>query len=200
MEGPLDPEPASMRISDADRHRVAELLREAAGEGRLDLDELDQRLESTYAARTYADLVPITRDLQAPPASEPSTRGEATPVVPGPAEERHVAILTGFDRKGVWTVPQQLTVVAVLGGVNLDLRAARFAAKEVVIRLNCFLGGANLTVGPDVRVVTELTAILGGCSGPDDADADLHPDSPVVRVQGVAILGGVSVVRKERAR
>ena len=200
MEGPLDPEPASMRISDADRHRVAELLREAAGEGRLDLDELDQRLESTYAARTYADLVPITRDLQVPPASEPSTRGEATPVVPGPAEERHVAILTGFDRKGVWTVPQQLTVVAVLGGVNLDLRSARFAAKEVVIRLNCFLGGANLTVGPDVRVVTELTAILGGCSGPDDADADLHPDSPVVRVQGVAILGGVSVVRKERAR
>jgi len=64
MEGPLDPrDPALLRVSDADRHKVAEILRQAAGEGRLDLDELDERLESAYAAKTYADLVPITADL-----------------------------------------------------------------------------------------------------------------------------------------
>ena len=57
-----------LRISDEDRHQVAEILREAAGEGRIDLDELDERLEATYAARTYADLVPITLDLPAHPA------------------------------------------------------------------------------------------------------------------------------------
>ena len=60
-------DPTQLRISDADRHQVAEILREAAGEGRLDIDELDQRLEATYAARTYADLVPITLDLPAHP-------------------------------------------------------------------------------------------------------------------------------------
>ena len=64
MPGDLDrPDPSQLRISDADRNRVAELLRDAAGEGRLDLDELDERLEATYAAKTYADLVPITVDL-----------------------------------------------------------------------------------------------------------------------------------------
>ncbi len=42
---------------------MAEELRTAAGEGRIDLEELDERLEATYAARTYADLVPITIDL-----------------------------------------------------------------------------------------------------------------------------------------
>ena len=56
-------DPDQLRISDADRHKVAEVLRDAAGEGRLDLDELDERLEATYAAKVYADLVPIVVDL-----------------------------------------------------------------------------------------------------------------------------------------
>ncbi len=73
------PHPRDLRISDADRHRVAEHLREAAGEGRLDLDELEQRLEATYAARTYADLVPITVDLPGHTDPTPGARP------PGPA-------------------------------------------------------------------------------------------------------------------
>src|SRR3954452_1375212 len=105
MEGPLEPDPARMRISDADRHRVAEILREAAGEGRLQLHELDEPLEATYAARTYADLVPITHDLPVQ-GSPPQPARRPSPVVPGPAGERHVAILGGFDRKGAWIVPQ----------------------------------------------------------------------------------------------
>ena len=55
--------PSRLRISDEDRHKVAEVLRQAAGEGRIDLDELDERLEATYAAKTYGELVPITADL-----------------------------------------------------------------------------------------------------------------------------------------
>ena len=72
---PVDPR--DLRISDADRHRVAEVLREAAGEGRLDLDELDERLEATYAAKTYGDLVPITVDLPGTPAAPRRARRPA---------------------------------------------------------------------------------------------------------------------------
>src|ERR687894_2167434 len=93
-------DPAQLRISDADRHQVAEILREAAGEGRLDLDELDERLEATYAARTYADLVPITFDLPAHPHQRPlPVRPAATApaVVPGPKRENHFAILSGLS-------------------------------------------------------------------------------------------------------
>ena len=75
-----------MRISDAERHRVAEVLREAAGEGRLDLDELDERLELTFAAKTYADPLPITADLHAvhpaPPPSSPVPRADLGPDSP----------------------------------------------------------------------------------------------------------------------
>src|SRR4029077_4539083 len=109
------PDPSQLRISDQDRHQVGEVLREAAGEGRIDFEELDQRLDATYAARTYADLVPITLDLPATPTpgvpAHPTAANPA-PVAPGPAEERHLAIMGGFDRKGAWVVPQQMTVVA----------------------------------------------------------------------------------------
>ena len=193
-------DPASLRISDADRHQVAEILREAAGEGRIDFDELDERLEATYAARTYADLVPITMDLPAHPAqATPVKRPTSSPlVVAGPDSENHVAILGGFDRKGVWVVPQQLSVFAMMGGADLDLREATYAAQEVVITINCFMGGAQVTVGPHVNVVMEGTGIMGGYSGPgNQTPAAVDASSPTVRIRGVAIWGGVSVERKE---
>lgn len=52
-----------LRASDADRERVAEVLRDALAEGRLDMTEFEERLEETYKARTYGELAPITRDL-----------------------------------------------------------------------------------------------------------------------------------------
>ena len=194
--GDLEPDPSQLRISDADRHRVAEILREAAGEGRLEIAELDERLEATYAARTYADLVPITHDLPVQ-GSSPQPARRPSPVVPGPQSQRHVAILGGFDRKGAWVVPQQLSVFAMMGGADLDLREARFAAQEVTITVNCFMGGAQITVPPHVNVIMEGTGIMGGYSGPGRrVPAELDDSSPTVRVRGVAIWGGVSVERK----
>jgi hypothetical protein len=191
-------DPAMMRISDADRHQVAEILRQAAGEGRLDIEELDERLEATYAARTYADLVPITIDLPAHP-DQPANIPRSSPsrVVGGPVEERHLAILSGVDRKGEWIVPQRMSVFAMMGGVDLDLREASFAAQEVVITVNAFMGGAQITVGPHTNVVMEGTGIMGGYSGPNNrTPPELDANSPTVRVRGVAIWGGVSVDRK----
>jgi Domain of unknown function (DUF1707) len=60
-----------LRIADADRERVAERLRRAAGEGRLAPEELEERLEAAFAARTEADLAPLVADLPAdPPARQ----------------------------------------------------------------------------------------------------------------------------------
>jgi hypothetical protein len=191
---------SQLRISDADRHAVAEVLREAAGEGRIDLDELDERLEATFAARTYADLVPITLDLPAAPSGQIPARATAatpSPVVSGPAQERHLAILSGVDRKGVWVVPAHLTVVCFMGGAALDMRRAQFAAREVVVTINAIMGGADITVNPYTQVIMEGTGIMGGYAGPSDRHApELGADSPVVRVRGFALMGGVSVSRK----
>lgn len=66
------------RAGDADRDRVAAVLREAHAEGRLDADELAERLDATYAARTFGELAVLTRDL---PDTTPGPRPAVSPPV-----------------------------------------------------------------------------------------------------------------------
>src|SRR5579859_7117317 len=105
---PAVPEPRNMRASDADRERVANVLREAAGDGRLTMDELDERLDAVYAAKTYPELEPITHDLPAsgspaPPGPAPAPSAAGAPARYYGAEATShgaVAIMGGFTRKG----------------------------------------------------------------------------------------------------
>jgi len=69
--------------SDAERERVAERLRTAAGEGRLTPAELEERLERAFRARTDAELVPLVADLPSP--------GRA----PRPRDHSHVRAYVG---------------------------------------------------------------------------------------------------------
>jgi hypothetical protein len=54
---------STLRASDADRERIAERLRHATGEGRLLAEELEERLERTFTARTYGELDAVVADL-----------------------------------------------------------------------------------------------------------------------------------------
>jgi Domain of unknown function (DUF1707)/2TM domain len=56
----------NLLASDAEREHHAELLREHAAQGRITVDELDERLDRVYAARTHGELAPIVGDLPAP--------------------------------------------------------------------------------------------------------------------------------------
>src|SRR5687768_14423487 len=73
-----------MRAADADRQQVAERLRQALDEGRLDLNEYDERLQRAYAARTYGDLEPLLADL---PTTVPGQRSAVA--VPAAAAVRY---------------------------------------------------------------------------------------------------------------
>jgi Domain of unknown function (DUF1707) len=63
-----------LRAADADRERTAETLRAAAAEGRLSSEELEERLEVAFAARTEAELARLVEDLPAAPRPRPSAR------------------------------------------------------------------------------------------------------------------------------
>ena len=190
------------RIGDADRERVAETLREAAAQGHISMIELDERLEQTWAARTATDLVPITADLpqfrqpvdgSTVPAVRPGSR-----IVPGPQRMSAGAIMGGVDRSGEWVVPEQLDVRVVMGGANIDLRQATFAAPEVVINVHALMGGCEIIVDPYTRVILEGTGFMGSFSAPaGNTKAELTDDSPVVRVRGKAMWAGVTVYRKK---
>lgn len=199
--------PAQLRASHADRERVAELLRDAAGDGRLDISELEERLEQAYAAKTYGELEPLFHDLPttapSPPASANLTGSTGSqrwvPASPAaqriggvPASSTAVAIFGGAERKGQWVVPTSFTVTAIFGGIDLDLREARFASREVEIQAVAVFGGIDIVVPPDVEVVVEGTGIMGGFSRPEE-QREVPAGSPVVRVTGLALFGGVDV-------
>jgi len=184
-------DPRLMRASDADRERVAEVLRTAASEGRLHLDELDERLAAVYAARTYAELEPITHDL-------PAARGGAAaarPVAGGgrATSTSGIAIMGGFERKARWTVGRRFFGLAMMGGGEIDLREAEFAEGEVTITAFAVMGGISITVSEDAEVVVNGVGIMGGfdhrTAGPG------RPGGPRVTVNGVAFWGGVEVKR-----
>jgi Domain of unknown function (DUF1707) len=56
------PDP-NVRASDADRERIVEQLRQHTADGRLTMDEFEQRMTAAYAAKTYGELAQLTRDL-----------------------------------------------------------------------------------------------------------------------------------------
>src|SRR5256885_1639183 len=74
-------EDPDLRVSDEDRERVAVTLRKNASDGRLSVDELSERLDRVYAARTAGDLAPITRDLPAERPRRSGSRGIPTTFV-----------------------------------------------------------------------------------------------------------------------
>ena len=193
-------DPSQMRISDADRQRVTDVLRDAAGEGRIDLDELEERLELTWQAKTYGELVPITLDLQVPgpavpPVGPPVRRTPSA--VPAVGHNSSVAIMSECKRHGVWSVPEHHSAFAMMGGVVIDLRQAQLSAHETLLNASAIMGEVKVIVPADMHVVMDGTPIMGEFTqAKDKVPAEVGPGSPVVRIRGMALMGSVTVQRQ----
>lgn len=205
-------DPGKLRASDADREAVAKVLQTAMAEGRLTVAELQERLDTVYASKTLSELEPLTWDLPGHtdlvrrPPSAPVGYPNIAPTAPGmaasgavnriggtPTSSVAIAIMSGSDRKGTWVVPTQFTALAVMGGIDLDLTKARFAAQEVTITAVAVMGGIDIVVPPDITVIVNGIGLMGAFE--DTAQVVGPPGCPVVRVNGLAMMGGVEVKR-----
>lgn len=199
-----------IRASDADRDAVANQLREALAEGRVTPAEHSERLERVYDATTRGDLVPLTEDLPAvpdTPSREVPTAGMSAAPRPVYGRERvggkptggfSVAIMGGSNRTGNWIVPRHYVCVAVMGGVELDLREARFAAGEVTIHANTLMGGIEITAPDDIEVRIHGIGVMGDYGTEGEPPSVLESGTPVVHVVGVALMAAVEVYYKKR--
>jgi hypothetical protein len=175
-----EPELPTLRISDADRERTATDLARARAEGRLTLEELSQRLDLVYAAKTQTELEPLTSDL---------------PALPDPGRRTTswiVSILGGSRRAGRWRAADRIRVIAFLGGVDLDLSQAIVTGPD--IRLTCFalFGGIDVIVPRGVDVELTGFSLIGG-RDLEIGDEPARPGTPVVHVRAFTLLGGISV-------
>jgi hypothetical protein len=187
----------ALRASDADRDRIADILRDALAEGRLDADEHSERLDQVYAAKTIGQLDPLVRDLPVGQSAVPAPAAAARGYDPSQGGENPhlVGILGGAERKGRWRVGNRITAVAIMGGVEIDLTEATFTSPELVIHCTAIMGGINIKLPENVTLRgSAVVGIMGGC----DVKAFEAPDpgAPVVRIDGLAFCGGVEAKAK----
>ena len=195
-----------MRASNADRERVAQILHNAMSEGRITVQELEERLDAVYTAKTLAELEPPVADLpgvSANAAVQPAQSRALDDRIGGPAgSQTSVAIMSGTSRKGNWVVPPQHNSFAFWGGVDIDLRNARFAERQTTITAVAIMGGIDIVVPDDVVVDVSGVGFMGAFESEDrlGRTATPPPGAPVVKINGFAFWGAVTVIRKPRKR
>lgn len=157
-----------LRVSHADRDRVVELLRDAAADGRLDTDELEERVERALHARTFADLEPLTEDLPVAPPVPPALPAPLpAPATPAPiaAEELVRWQVAGqrLRRDGAWTVPRVIELGMIGGSARLDYTVARLPeGGRSTLRISTSGARLRLTVPPGVAVDLSEISSTGG--------------------------------------
>jgi len=149
--------PAELRASHGDRDRVVELLRVAAGDGRLTAEELDERLEVALTARTYGELAAPTTDLPA----VPGFAAEAPALTP--KDVGRIDCGSGSVRRdGRWIVPQRIEVRVTSGNVKLDFTDAVLSQPRLLIDAEVRSGGLTLVTKPGIMVDADDVAIKSG--------------------------------------
>ena len=187
----------NLRASDADRDQVATVLSTAYAEGRLTLEEHDERIDQLMAAKTFDDLIPITRDLvivgtpSPVPAPQAKSRFTIDTTRQQSEPDRMIAIFGGVTRTGRWRVRKNIQALTLFGGTDLDLRDAIFEAPVVEISGFWCFGGLDIKVPEGIEVRDQTAGIFGGTDVRDVGDP--APGAPTLVIKGVSLFGGVSV-------
>lgn len=207
---PVRERSASLRVSDQDRDGVIAQLNRHAGEGRLTLEELEERVEQAFNARTRGELEPLTRDLPTAPgqaapgqaaARQEAAGQEAAGQEAAAPEARRaqparwdVAIMGGNNRRGRFRLRDRFHALAFMGGSDIDLRNAVIDGDEVTILAVSIMGGSTIYVPDSVEVEVNGFALLGGNDEKGSA-REPRANAPVIRIQSYALMGGVDVWR-----
>ncbi|MFF7311786.1 DUF1707 domain-containing protein [Streptomyces sp. NPDC008137] len=183
---PLPAPSGDLRASHDDREAVVEQLRDAAAEGRIDLDELDSRLEQALTSRTHAELAALTADLPRPtsPGARPPLvlKGGAFGVSQGP---------------GRWEVPGHVIAHGGVGGVKVDFTRVECRLTEVAVEAYGETSGVTIVI-PDSWAADPSGMDPGTGGLTDETTPDRLPGTPLIRLTGSGGMGGVVIRHPNR--
>ncbi|MGV0744477.1 DUF1707 SHOCT-like domain-containing protein [Mycolicibacterium sp. XJ870] len=152
--GPND----NLRVSDADRARVGQLLERAVSEGMLTLDEFSERYDAALAARTRGELSVVVADLPMGSGVTPVQRSAVAP-------EMLRGWMSSIVRKGQWTVAPALHLNTRMCSTTLDFTAAVLPGPVVEIVVDDYCSSTELIV-PDTATadLNGVNAIAGSAT------------------------------------
>jgi hypothetical protein len=181
MTDPAD----ALLASDADRDAAANVLAEAVATGRITLADQEARLNALFAAKTRDEVAAATAGLPAVPVSRSGLYTTAD-------AHRCVAVGGNVSRSGRLPVGRFCSVTAVFGQVDLDLRAAEPAQREISLTIFAFAGRVAVTVPPHWGLNTKVFVLGNSAAVPDRAD---DGRSPYLRISGTAIASTFQVIQ-----
>ncbi len=184
-------EPGGIRSSDAERDATVEQLRDAAGEGRLTLEEFSDRMEQASTAKTRAELDRLVTDLPTGVAGSPAGRAVATGG--SGTATWHVSPIGGLNVFGPWRMGRHVVVISLIGGAKLDLSQAELAARDVTLTQVSVIGGVRARIPLGIRVDASGLSILGGTEV--EGAPDPGPGAPTIHIRAFSIVGGIRIRR-----
>ncbi|MFE7135890.1 DUF1707 domain-containing protein [Streptomyces sp. NPDC057638] len=184
----------ALRASDADRDRIADILRDALAEGRLDAEEHSERIDAVYRAKTVGELQPIVQDLPARSASGSPSPYDAyasytSDAEPAAEAENLTAIFSTSTRKGRWRVGPRTKAFALFGNIEIDLTEALFEQRTTVIDATTVFGNVEIRVPENITLRGNGSGVFGNFEV--RALEAAEPDAPVVAVNGYSVFGNV---------
>ncbi|MEU2541783.1 DUF1707 SHOCT-like domain-containing protein [Streptomyces iakyrus] len=175
-----------IRASHDDREAVVEQLRDAAAEGRIDLDELDSRLEQALKSKTYAELAVVTADLPRLTSSESQ-----------PPLMLKGGIYGASRGPGRWEVPGHVIARGGVGGVKVDFTRVECRLTEVAVEAYGETSGVTIII-PDgwAADTSGMDPGVGGLT--DMTTPDRLPGTPLIRLTGSGGMAGVVIRHPDR--
>jgi hypothetical protein len=190
------PAPSQLRASHEDRDAVIEILRVAAGDGRLTAEELDERLEIAFNARTYGELARLTADLPAGASAAPAVAATAAVT---PKDLVQIDCRSGNTvRDGRWVVPKRIELKVTSGNVKLDLTQAVVVHPVLDIAAEVRSGNLIIVTKPGVAVDADDVTVR---SGNVKIKTPWGPDVPVrLRINLSGKVGSGNIIARPRRR
>jgi hypothetical protein len=185
------------------RQETIDALCDAFARDEMELGEFERRVEAAHRAESALELdrlladvgprpVPVRMGASAETSAVPAHHPTA---LPGQTREHEVVagVMGGATRRGRWTPARRVNAIGIMGGVELDFREAVLAPGVTEVHAIAFWGGVQIVAPPDVRIECSGIGIMGGFDHRDDAVAPVDPMAPVIRITGIACMGGVEV-------
>jgi hypothetical protein len=187
-----EPRPAPAVTLRHHREVVITTLCEHFAHDHLEAEELERLIDRAHRSTSVAELDSLLADLPV------ARKGDAVTLPPPPrvqGRQTVVAVMGGAERRGPWITSSRVQVVALMGGVVLDLRETRLPEGLTEVVAIAIMGGIEVIVPPGLRVVSDGFGILGGFEHASET-TPVRADVPTLRISGLALMGGVEIVER----
>jgi len=194
------PRPAPKPTTERRDAAVAKLT-QAFASGRIEMEDLEARLDLVMHAQTMDELNATVAGLETPHSvSRDSAVAPAPPFrIDRPkGSKRTIVFMSASHRRGRWVPAPQHHVTAVMGAAKLDLRDAELADGLTEIFINVLMGGVEVIAPPDVDIEVDGWALMGAVDHRDIHPAPLEIQKHRVRIYARVLMGGVEVKVRDR--